>query len=442
MAHLLERQLPKAGLRFFFHDEKPVDLEHTSELGSPSFPSPSNGWQIRRDLQDELFLQHAQELGCDVLRPAQVRSYRYAPFASAVDVLVGEELRTIGATWLVDATGRRSLVAESMGWREMRLEPCTASSWAHFRGLRAIESLDGVPHRYWSKGAIAPRQDATTHFMGRGYWVWHIPLSDNTVSLGIVYDRRILVHNQRPQEFFEQFLRAHPTLKEITRGASCEGFRHLPHLPFTSTSYGKPGLVLIGDAAAFTDPLFSPGIELICQQVLWLEQLITRQLRTGIFPARFWRGYENAFRRGVDTRLKLYEKKYFLMGDYKLFSLITQMELAAYFTFHIFPAVLFPALLRFFPRFDRLTSFVYSAVTARFLRHEQRRRVSGRVHDDNRNGKNFTYVRVPKAPLIFVYGLLLFGLFLVRWARFESRERIAGWRRSRETSADPEPGLT
>lgn len=418
--HILKRQQRKTGLRFIFHDEATRKITDASDYSSPSILSLANGFQVNRSTFDNDLLAYAQELGADVLRPAQVIDFNYSAFNSQVTVKMGEEIKTLHATWLIDSSGRQGIVTKKWNWRLPANQLMTASSWAHFENVKKISSIDGHKSIHWDTWCIGDRHYATTHFMGEGYWVWTIPLSDNTVSIGIVYDQRILKTNgKHPKDFFFEFIKNHPSLGELTSDAKGTGFKHYPHLPYTSRKYREPGLALIGDAAAFVDPLFSPGMEFNSQQSLWLAPLILDHLKTGHYCERSWMKYEKIFSQAFEDRILLYEKRYALMGDQELYGLMTQLDFAGYYTFVIHPSIVFPKLLKYPARFNPVIRPFYNWFRNRMLFLYWKRKELGITTKANYKKKTFSFARVPSRPYIYFYAHFLSFLWLTRYVRME-----------------------
>jgi flavin-dependent dehydrogenase len=417
---ILNRQVKKTGLRFIFHDQQTKSIKDASDYSSPSILSIANGRQVNRSTFDGDLLKYAEELGAEVIRPAHVMDFNYSAFNSTVTVKVGEEIKTLRTTWLVDSSGRAGIIAKKWNWRMPATQLMTASSWAHFENVKMISSIDGDKSIHWNKWCIGDRHYATTHFMGEGYWVWTIPLSDNTVSIGIVYDQRILKTNgMHPKDFFFKFVKDHPSLSELTSEANGTGFKHYPHLPYTSRKYREPGMAMIGDAAAFVDPLFSPGMEFNSQQSLWLAPLILDHLNSGHYCERSWSRYEKLFAQAFEDRILLYEKRYALMGDQELYGLMTQLDFAGYYTFVIHPSVLFPKLLRYPARFNPVIRPFYNWFRQRMLFLYEKRKELGITTRVNHKRKTFSWARVPQKPFIYFYALWLSYLWLSRYVRME-----------------------
>src|SRR5262249_1940130 len=94
------------------------------------------------------------------------------------------------------------------------------------------------------------------------------------------------------------------------------------HLPYRSLQYAGPGWGLVGDAGAFMDPYYSPGLDHASMSVWATVRLVGRELSgeldaTGLaaaldrHTAEFFRSYE----RWLEA---IYVDKYELMGDAEL----------------------------------------------------------------------------------------------------------------------------
>jgi flavin-dependent dehydrogenase len=437
----LDLQLRKSGLRFFFNDGRNDDLSRCSDYSSPSYLSIANGFQFQRSTFDQSLLERCEKLGAKVFRPAAVVSFEHVPFDSRVTVKQGDRQFELRARWLVDASGRRGLAANKYGWREMSTVHPTSASWSHFTDLKSLPELDGGRATVWADHAVATRQNATTHFCDKGYWVWHIPLSDNTVSLGIVYDKRIRGDGWlSTEEKLLNFFKTDPVLGRVVEGSTWKGFWHLPHCPYTSKRYVIPGLALVGDAAAFVDPLFSPGIELSCQQSMWVGPMIARDLETGIYDFKGWRKYEKTFSRALKERFFVYEGRYHVMGDYEAFALRSQLDLTGYYAGIILPASIIPSWLKRPARFVGPIRILYRAFSRRMVNLAQQRERLGITGPANLNGLSYSLAKVPPTFLGRVFHHYRMGFaWLTRYLAFEARHFAAvtslAWKRKSSPEA-------
>ena len=132
--------------------------------------------------------------------------------------LDGEET-TLSARWLIGATGRASLLRRKFGL-ERETPHDINSAW--FRLAEGMDIEDWSDDAEWLGRMKEPRLRwlSTNHLMDAGYWVWLIPLSSGSISIGIVADPSL-----HPYERFEnldgafEWLREHePQLAGAARG--------------------------------------------------------------------------------------------------------------------------------------------------------------------------------------------------------------------------------
>src|SRR5207302_5706100 len=112
-----------------------------------------------------------------------------------------------------------ALLAQQEGWLEPNLEHPTASAWARWRGVKDWDGRE-LAGRFpeWSSRCHGSRNTATNHIVGDGWWSWWIPLKGGDVSVGVVFDQRLV---EWPQdggtlgERLKAFLMKHPVAQEI-----------------------------------------------------------------------------------------------------------------------------------------------------------------------------------------------------------------------------------
>ena len=112
------------------------------------------------------------------------------------------------------------------------------------------------------------RDTATNHVIGDGWWSWWIPLKGGDMSVGVVFDQRIVDWPQDGggvAERLKTFLMEHPVGREMLVDAELDenDVHWRKNLAYYSTTFAGDGFVLVGDAAAFMDPFYSPGMDWI-----------------------------------------------------------------------------------------------------------------------------------------------------------------------------------
>jgi hypothetical protein len=129
------------------------------------------------------------------------------------------------------------------------------------------------------------------------------------------------------------FLMKHPVARELLAEAEYdEGDMHWRrNLAYFSTTFSGDGFVLVGDAAAFMDPFYSPGMDWISFTTSAAADLITAQRRGEPMDERINkhnRDFAQSHRGWFET---LYKDKYEYMGEWDLMSLAFRLDLGLYY---------------------------------------------------------------------------------------------------------------
>lgn len=262
--HLEREHLPKEGLRYWFSNDqvhRHADASETGAYQRSTVPS----FQLRRDTLDEHLLATAVAEGAELVRPARVRDVELGDFDHRVTFEQGDRTETVGCRWVLDATGRANFLGKRLGLIERNREHPTAAVWCRWEGVRHLDDVAARGPLHFSRGNVASRRLATNHYMGFGYWVWYIPLGNGETSIGVVFDTRLiqLDRGSNMAQEYRAFLQAIPAAAELIEGATmkAEDLRTYSNLAYVTRQYMGNGWALMGDAAAFLDPYYSPGLD-------------------------------------------------------------------------------------------------------------------------------------------------------------------------------------
>ncbi len=334
--HLNEAHLVKQGMRFWFANSQTATLEDCSEIG-PRYQVRLPSYQVDRSVLDEEVLRRACAIGARLLRPAKAtRIELQAGGQQMVHIEGGGETRTLRCRWVVDASGFVAQLARQEGWYRPNEAHPTCAVWARWRGVKDWD--DRLLHeRYPEYGAacFGIRGTATNHLTGDGWWAWWIPLKGGDVSIGIVFDRRRL---QFPKggplaQRLKDFLCQHPVGRELLSEAEpIAGDVHWRNqLPFLSEVIAGDGFVLVGDAAGFLDPLYSPGMDWVTYTVSRAADLILAQSEDAAFPSlieRHNQDFRRSYRRWFEA---IYQNKYDYLGEYDLLRIAFALDLGLFY---------------------------------------------------------------------------------------------------------------
>jgi hypothetical protein len=150
-----------------------------------------------------------------------------------------------------------------------------------------------------------------------------------------VYDQRLmeLPSGEKLGDRLKQFLLQHPAGRDLLSDATYqEGDVHFRrNCAYVSQTFAGDGFVLVGDAAAFMDPFYSPGMDWISFSTSAAAALIDGCLRgrpAGPRVARHNEHFGTSYRRWFDA---IYRDKYYYMGDHELMTLAFRLDLGLYY---------------------------------------------------------------------------------------------------------------
>lgn len=315
--HLLEHQLKKFGFRFFFCDRR-EDVDQALELGASRFlPTPS--YQLDRGIFENFLGEHARSLGVRFLDGATVRGFDIGEGGAphAVRYECGDEQLETTCRWLVDASGRAGLLKRKLDLTQTNAHDANA---AWFRIGARIDIGEWSSQPEWQARCNPPlRWLSTNHLCGEGYWVWLIPLSSGSHSVGIVCEA-----NQHPLEQMNTFDKALQWLHAHQPRLAREVQSHRELLQdfafLRDFSYGCKQVfsgerwALTGEAGVFLDPFYSPGSDFIAIANTYIADLILRDARGELIGGRAY-VYQQLYFSFYESTLTLYQDQYALFGD-------------------------------------------------------------------------------------------------------------------------------
>ena len=335
--YLNESHLNKQGLRFWFTNDEVKTLADASELG-PLYQVRVPSYQLDRAAFDEEVLRRAGVAGAHIMRPVTVTDVQLSSGKEqTVTFRNGDGTRTVPSRWIVDASGVAALIARKGGWWKSNTEHPTAAAWSRWRGVKDWDSRE-LAEKYpqWASAVYGTRGTATNHVIGDGWWSWWIPLKGGDVSVGVVFDQRLVDWPQDGEKIGDRlktFLMKHPVAREILIDAEFDerDVHWRKNLAYYSTTFAGDGFVLVGDAAAFMDPFYSPGMDWISFTTSRAAALIGAQRKgepMNDLVDRHNRDFARSHRCWFEA---VYKDKYEYMGEFDLMSTAFIFDLGLYY---------------------------------------------------------------------------------------------------------------
>ena len=326
--HILTDELPKNGLRFFWKSDPKATMETGLELGWATVP-PAPSYQLDRGVFENYLAEKVVEHGITLLDGARVTAVKLGEGSADHEVTVGlgaggKDLTTVRARWVLDASGRRAMLRHQLDLtREVAHDPNAA--WFRVDTVVDVETFSEDPEWTSRMSTGDPRYLSTNHIMGRGYWVWLIPLSSGSTSIGIVTDPSHHSLDQFPTfDKSMEWLDVHEPLvanavrDAISGGATLQDYKVLKHFSHGSKQvFSANRWACTGDAGLFLDPFYSPGSDFVAISNTYITELVHRQLDGhGIRIAA--KLYEMVYQTLFSTGLNIYQGQYPLFGNAKV----------------------------------------------------------------------------------------------------------------------------
>jgi flavin-dependent dehydrogenase len=272
----------KASTPFYFWDNRPHECSQT--------------WQVVRSEFDQLLLENAREHGVSAHEGIRV-----------LDVLfdgnraVGVRIRTengsthdIRTHVVVDASGQNGLLQSRLRLRVWDPVLNKGAIWTYFEGAHRDTGRD--------EGATLVIQTEQ-----RNGWFWYIPLHNDRVSVGVVapFDYLFKGRTNYGQTYEEELNRCPAAKERVSKGRRMTGYFATKDYSYRASQVSGDGWVLVGDAFAFLDPLYSSGVLLAMKSGELAADAIVEGLATGDTSAAQLGKWGDNFSQGVDRMRRL-----------------------------------------------------------------------------------------------------------------------------------------
>ena len=249
------------------------------------------GYQVRRSQFDEILIRRAAERGAIVVEGCRAREVELERPDGGVRVVAEHEDGARSAwegRFLIDASGRDTFLANHLGVKNRNSRHNSAAIYAHFSGAE----------RHTGKRA----GDITIYWFEHG-WLWLIPLADGATSVGAVVWPYYLKQRRGPlRDFLLATIALCPALAERLRSALLiSEVEATGNYSYSAALNHGRNYLLVGDAFAFIDPVFSTGVWLAMHGGAAAAQTVDTCLRTPERARAALRAYDRAVRLGPRT---------------------------------------------------------------------------------------------------------------------------------------------
>lgn len=247
-------------------------------------------YQVRREEFDHLLLNNSKEKGVEVhegTRVKEVEKNGNGRHSVTAETDSGQTRRW-DAGYIVDATGRDTFMAKKMNAKRPNRSHNSAAIFSHFENVERLTGEDeGNISLLWFEHG----------------WFWMIPFKNGTMSVGAVCWPDYL---EKRKDDLDQFLmdtiamcpgltKRFANAKMIMPATATGNFSY-----FSDRMFGD-GYIMLGDAFAFVDPVFSTGVHLAMNGGVFAVDVVEAALKKSPDLSARQRAFEKKIRRALNT---------------------------------------------------------------------------------------------------------------------------------------------
>lgn len=221
---------------FYFH----THLDHEAAIT----------WQVLRSEFDQILLDNAREKGVEVREETRATAILRDDGKVVGVKAIGRDGREydIAAAMTIDASGRDIFTLSRNNGRKWDPVIDKTAVWTYYHGALRDPGVDEGT----TTVAMVPE---------RG-WFWYIPQRDDMVSVGLVAEKDYLFSGTRDlSEIFQREVGNNLWIKQhLAPGRQVGEYYVTREYSYRGEHCAEDGLILVGDAFAFLDPVFSSGV--------------------------------------------------------------------------------------------------------------------------------------------------------------------------------------
>ena len=249
------------------------DMSQTFQFGDAWDKSMPYAYQVKRAEFDEILIRNAAAKGVEVHEGCKAKSVEFVADDAVVVRAENDagEMLEWQARFLVDASGRDTFLANRFQIKHRNPKHNSSAVYGHFANARRHEGA--------AEGNI-------TIFWFEHGWFWFIPMINDTTSVGMVtWPYYMKTKGERSlQQFLMDGIAMCPALSERLKDATLVNeVEATGNFSYVSERNHGRNYVMLGDAYAFIDPVFSSGVLLAMNSGVIAAEAIDTCLKT---PAR------------------------------------------------------------------------------------------------------------------------------------------------------------
>jgi len=245
-------------------------------------------YEVERSEFDLMLADNAEKLGVDLKSEWSVNKVLFEnDQAVGVEATSNDKKQklTVNCSVVVDASGQSILMGKRLGLKRKSKLKTRAAFFSHFENAeRSPGDHEGdiqiVAYRYG--------------------WFWMIPFKGNVTSVGVVVNEAFLAERKKDDDMDASLWRAinetayvKNRLKDATQKWPAKS---IGNYSYGMSRYAGNGFVMVGDAGAFLDPVFSSGVFLAMKSAQMASESVLKCFEKNNFSASQFKTYEKCLR--------------------------------------------------------------------------------------------------------------------------------------------------
>ncbi|PBB81247.1 hypothetical protein CK218_12850 [Mesorhizobium sp. WSM3879] len=246
-------------------------------------PGVGFAYQVERSRFDHLLLENARAAGVEIYeqwRATDVSCEDNRVQGTIAKTVAGQS-RKFRSHYVVDASGQSKLLSRRLGLQREKLGPEQRATFRHYASSKRLRG--------------AQEYHIVTEAVGQG-WLWHIPLTQGKVSVGFV-----TIAGDRVSEVgdaLSEAIRSSKIIQDLLADAQpLTAGSQMVYRNEIGEKLSGPGYFIVGDAAAFVDPLLSTGVHAALYAAKFCSAAISSIIRGSVAEEIGQKFYDDAIRR-------------------------------------------------------------------------------------------------------------------------------------------------
>ncbi|MDP1947879.1 MAG: NAD(P)/FAD-dependent oxidoreductase [Nitrospirota bacterium] len=247
-------------------------------------------FEVKRSEFDAILLKNAVAKGTQVHEGVRAERVEFRP--GTTSLVHAQDKTGNPMTWetrfVVDASGRDTFLSAQLGGKQRSQTHNSAAIFGHFEGVGRLPGKD--------EGNI------TAGWLDHG-WCWLIPFKDGTTSVGVVCWPDYIKSRTVPLDQFllDTLSQSPPIAKRMSQAKLLTPVYAAANFSYRRETMSGDGYLMVGDAFAFIDPVFSSGVHLALNSAVLGAKVVEAHLRHSPDYAQRLREFERMVRRAINT---------------------------------------------------------------------------------------------------------------------------------------------